>query len=204
MALKKLSDPRQPQAALPRQIAALESVDTALDGRLDTVESDIVALSLVDGTQDARLDALEPAVGALELRTTHVVFHALSSAQASWTSMPAAATLLAGHHRHVARANLASFTQVRLHVNKMGTAGVAGSKMILRYSGSFGTTAATYTADVGTSEVSCAIDATDTFVSSAWIDLAEGAKADVFLAIVGTGGNGATTPQYGTIQAEFR
>lgn len=133
-----------------------------------------------------------------------VCFHALSSSQATWTDMPSAATLLGGHHRHIAKADLTGYTQCRLHVNKMGTAGASGSKLILRYGTSFGTTAASFTTDAGTSEVSCAINATDTFVSSSWIDLASGAKADVFLAIVGSGGDGAIDPQYGAIRAEFR
>lgn len=220
MSLSKLSDPRF-KGAEARVTAVVSDHETRLDAeesatsdheaRITTLEGTTGSLAvavtdlqdadstlqLADIDLDTRLDVLEARSG-LDL-----CFHALSSAQASWASMPAAATLLNGHHRHVLRANLTGFSQVRLHVNKMGTAGFAGSKLILRYATAFATSAGSYS-DVGTSEVSCAIDATDTYVSSSWINLATLAKADVFLAIVGSGGNGATSPQYGSITAEVR
>lgn len=148
----------------------------------------------------------EPQIIMLTSQTRPVAsvhFHTVSSAQATWTNMPLAAALLGDHHRHVARADLTGYSQTRLLVNKMGTAGVAGAKFILRYRISYSTTAADYS-DAGVSEISCAIDATDTYVSSSWIDLVAASKADVWLAIIGTGGDGAVDPQYGSIRAEFR
>lgn len=200
MSLKTPADSRD-AAPGGRVTAALADHAT----RISTLEGNVGTLAGVDTALAAADTALGTRLVVLETRSgLHVCFHAVSSAQSSWSAMPAAATLLNGHHRHISRAVLTGFSQARLHVNKMGTAGFAGAKWILRYSTVYGTTAATFTADAGTTEIACAIDATDTFVSSSWTNLAALAKADVFLAIVGSGGNGVITPQYGGCYAEFR
>jgi len=129
--------------------------------------------------------------------------HCLASSQATWTDMPSAATFLGGSHRHILGVDLTGYTQVRFGVNKAGTAGFAGSKLILRYRTTHSITVGDYS-DIGTSEVSAAIDVTDTTARSSWIDIAAGAKEDVFLTVVGSGGNGVVDPQYGAVYAEFR
>lgn len=141
---------------------------------------------------------------AWKWRPVSIALHCLASSQSSWADMPAAETLLAGHHRHIQKFDATGFSQVRLVVNKQGTAGATGAKFIARYGSTFSTAASGYTADAGTSEVSVTIDVTDQYLESSWIDLAAGAKADVFFAIVGSGGNGTTDPQYGAIHLQFR
>jgi hypothetical protein len=104
----------------------------------------------------------------------------------------------------VTKADLSAFTQVRLLVNKQGTAGAAASKLILRYKASpFTQTVANY-ADIGTSEVSVATNVQNSFLETEWINLAAGAKADVFVALVGSGGDGALDPAFGAVVAEFK
>lgn len=117
--------------------------------------------------------------------------------------MPAAATLWAGTAAHITRVDLSNFTQVRLCVNKLAAAGGASSKLILRYWTSYTQTAATFV-DIGASEVSVAANGVNTYVNSAWINLAAGAKADVFLAVVGSGGDGVLDPVFGQIVAQFK
>jgi hypothetical protein len=117
--------------------------------------------------------------------------------------MPAAATFLFGGHRHVGKIDLTSMTQCRLIVNKQGTAGAASSKLILRYRTAFSTTVGDYS-DIGTSEVSVAVNTTNSVLSTSWIDLAAGAKADVFIAVVGSGGDGTIDPIFGNIWAQFK
>ena len=124
-------------------------------------------------------------------------------ANITWTNMPAAVTFFSGSHRHVTRADLTNYSQVRFVVNKQGTAGQSGSKLILRYRTAFSTTVGNYS-DIGASEVSVAVDTTNTVLSTAWTDLAAGAKADVFVCIAGSGGNGTIDPIFGSISAQFK
>lgn len=123
-----------------------------------------------------------------------------------WTNMPSALSFLlstATVGKCITKADLTNFTECRLLVNKQGTAGAAASKLILRYWTSFTQTVATF-ADAGTSEVSVATNVQNTFLATAWVPLAAGAKADVFLAVLGSGGDGTLDPAFGPITAEFR
>lgn len=125
----------------------------------------------------------------------------------AWTNQPAAlsfwlssATVAKG----VTKVDLTGFTQVRLLVNKQGTAGAAASKLILRYKASPFTQVVADYSDIGTSEVSVATNVQNAFLETAWINLAAGAQADVFLALLGSGGDGVIDPAFGQITAEFK
>lgn len=128
---------------------------------------------------------------------------AANAAAVTWTNMPLAATFWNGSHRHVLKADLSSYTQARLVVNKQGTAGAAASKLILRYRTTFSATVGDYS-DIGTSEVSVAVNVQNSCLASNWINLAAGAIADVFIAVVGSGGDGALDPIFGSIVAQFK
>jgi hypothetical protein len=125
------------------------------------------------------------------------------NAAVTWTNMPVALTFWSGSYRHITKVDLTNYTQVRLIVNKQTTAGAAASKLILRYRTAFSTTVGDYS-DIGTSEVSVAVNVLNTVLASNWINLATGAKADIFLSLVGSGGDGALDPAFGQIFAQFR
>ena len=124
-----------------------------------------------------------------------------------WTNMPAAASFLlstATVAKSTRRIDLTGYTQCRLLVNKQGTAGAAASKLILRYKAApFTQTVANY-ADIGSSEVSVAINVQNTYLDTGWINLVAGAKADVFVNVIGSGGDGALDPAFGIITAVFK
>lgn len=103
----------------------------------------------------------------------------------------------------ISRIDLTGYTQVRLRVNKQGVAGAAASKLILRYYTSFSQTVANYL-DIGTSEVSVVCTGTNVYLDTGWINLAAAAKADVWVALLGSGGDGAVDPVFGSIVAEFK
>lgn len=129
-----------------------------------------------------------------------------TAADNQWLNMPAALTLFQGLAKHVQLLDTRDFTQVRLLINKGGvTAGVAGSAARLRYHTAFTTTAATYI-DIGTTgSPQVSIDTTDALLDSGWHILLPGAKIEnLYLALVGSGGNGAVDPDFGAIVAEFR
>lgn len=125
------------------------------------------------------------------------------SAAVAWTNMPAAATIFAGSHRHVTKADLTNFTEVRLVLNKQATAGAASSVVELRYATSFGTAAANYSA-ICASPLQVAVNVQNTVLVTAWTTLIAGAQGDVFLALVGSGGDGVLDPAFGNISAQFR
>ncbi len=130
----------------------------------------------------------------------------LTTAATTWTNMSAAVSWFgtASGYDYIQKVDLTNFTRVRFLVNKKATAGAVGSKIILRYHTVFTSTAAT-PVDVGVSEVSNPCDgAGNALLDSGWIDLATGAKADIFLCLVGTGGDGALDPTFGSIVAQFK
>lgn len=118
--------------------------------------------------------------------------------------MPAANTFLFGSHRHVTLMDISGMTYIRLKVNKQATAGQAGAKLIAMYSPSFSTNVSSYI-DVGKSEVSVPIDSVNTYLDSGWIEIVNEARdaGDIYLAIVGSGGNGTLDPQFGNISVSF-
>lgn len=117
--------------------------------------------------------------------------------------MLAALGFLGASHRFATRADLTNFTQVRLVVNKQATAGAAASKIILRYRTAFDVTPANWL-DIGASEVSVAINNQNTVTVSSWINIATLAKADVFIAPLMSGGDGALDPVIGNVMAQFK
>lgn len=127
----------------------------------------------------------------------------ITAANHTWTNMPLAETLLLTNSSHIQLVDLTNFTQVRLHVNKLGTAGVSGSKLRLKYLTSFSTTVGSYL-EIGASEVSVPINTANVYATSGWINLVAGAKADVYVCVAGSGGDGVVDPILGTIFAEFK
>ena len=124
----------------------------------------------------------------------------------AWTNMPAALSFLfstATVGKDIQKVDLTNYTQCRLLVNKQGTAGAAAAKLILRYRTAFNQVVANYS-DIGVSEVSVAVNVQNTYLATAWINLAVGAKADVFVSVLGAGGDGVLDPAFGTIVAEFK
>lgn len=132
-----------------------------------------------------------------------VVAIVADSAAATWTNMPSAAAFFMGSYRHATKVDLTSYTQCRLVVNKQGTSGAEASKLILRYRTAFSTAVADYS-DIGTSEVSVAVNTTNSVLATGWINLVAGAKADIYLSVVGSGGDGALDPIFGSISAQFK
>jgi hypothetical protein len=130
---------------------------------------------------------------------------ALSTVGNTWLDMPAALSFFDSSNAYVTQLELSSFNQVRLVVNKLGTAGATGSKLILRYQDTTGApfTASSYS-DIGTSEVSVTVDVANNILVSSWINLATAAKDDVWVALLGIDGDGAIDPTFGNIYAEFR
>lgn len=172
-----------------------------------SIASDVLwTLPSVDGSSgqvlqtngSGTLSWATPTGGTSVLRVTMFAGNSVT-----WTNMPAAATLFAGNTSYIQKADLTSYTQCRLLVNKTGVAGAAGSVLELEYVTTYTQTAASYLT-IGSSAVSVAVNVTDTYLDSGWINLVAGAQASVFLSIIGSGGNGTLDPQFGHVVAEFK
>ncbi len=125
----------------------------------------------------------------------------------TWTTMPAAATIFLGSSRwnQVTKMDLTNYSQARISFI-VGTAGASGSKLVARYATSVGTPplVGDFAAELGTSEISGVLTVGSTLVTSSWINLAAGAKADVYLCTIGLDGDAATSPTIGNLQMQFR
>ena len=129
--------------------------------------------------------------------------HCDGTGRVNLTNQANATQFLANTDANIMKVDLTRFTQVKLTVRvALGSASANTPKVRLRYSTSFTTTATNYS-DIGTSEVGASLT-TAGFVDSGWIDLAAGAKADVYIAIIQTGGDGAADPALGLTHAHFR
>jgi hypothetical protein len=123
----------------------------------------------------------------------------------TWSNMPSTLQFFDSSSAYVTQIDLTYYNQVRLIVNKQGTAGAAGSKLLVRYQATTGTPfdESLYLA-IGTSEVSLAVDTTNNILVTSWIDLVSGAKSDVWVALMGIDGDTTADPVFGNIYAEFR
>ena len=123
------------------------------------------------------------------------------AAAAVWTNQPAALNFWqATASQAIFRADLKPFRKVRLHGN-LTVAGLAASTIFLRYFATYSTTTTDYAA-LSASEVQL-VQTTTGYLTSAWFDIVAAARADVFLALMGLGGNAAADPTYASLFAEF-
>jgi hypothetical protein len=115
-----------------------------------------------------------------------------------WTNMPAALTEFLNSTRYRTRYDLTNATQARIVVMVM-TAGAANSIVCPQYS----TDQVTWNyLDGGTGP--CAVVNATGVRTSAFVNLPAGAKADVFLRIVGKDGNGSADPAFGQISIQVK
>jgi hypothetical protein len=119
--------------------------------------------------------------------------------------MPAAAGFLNLSAGIIQEVDLTGFTQARLRVNKLGTAGVANSTIRAVYSTTYTQTAGSFLQLGSAAQVETIIGTTiNAFFDSGYINMAAGAiAANIYIAIVGLNGNGTADPVYGSITLEF-
>jgi hypothetical protein len=128
-----------------------------------------------------------------------VVEICFNAATVAWTDQPSALTELFGLNDRRTRYDLTQFTQARLVAN-VEVVGNAGATLRAEFATTDG---GTYAALDNSTGPNVAIDATGT-VGSGYVNLTAAAKADVFLRIVGVGGDGVLDPQLGRIAVQFR
>jgi len=118
-----------------------------------------------------------------------------------YSNMPAAESFLFNSPRHITLADLSGMNSVRMLVNKQNIAGNTGSKLTLKYSETYSENPSDYT-DIGLTPVSVDINVESTFLQSSWVQIIA-PQNDVFLAIIGSGGDGIISPHFGHISVNF-
>lgn len=115
------------------------------------------------------------------------------------TNMPSADTEFTGQGGvgRRTREDLTDYNEVRL-VAHLHAAGAAGADLRIEYS-----TDQSAWQEIGTSSTELGIGSTGV-VETAWIDLAAGAKADVYLRVMGKDGDGAADPSITYLAMQFR
>jgi hypothetical protein len=117
--------------------------------------------------------------------------------QIEWTDQPAAVTEFLGATRNRVKIDLTNASTARLVVNVV-TAGATGAKLAVQYS----TDGSAWNYLDGGTGPSVAVDATGVVASSA-VNIVAGAKADVFLRLIGVSGNATADPAFGLIQLQI-
>lgn len=110
------------------------------------------------------------------------------------------------NNANVTKANLAQYTQVRMTVRvPTASASVNTPIIYLRYATALSSPPATtdFSNVIGATEVKVSLAAIG-FFDTGWVNLVTGAKADVFLSVLSSGGDGAADPQVQELRAQFR
>lgn len=116
------------------------------------------------------------------------------------TNYPSTLTLLGSASRSITKFDLTNYTKCRL-VGRIQTGGTTSGVLKIMYlSGSFSGTITNYF-DLGTSEISVPVTNNDTPASN-WIDLAAGAKGDVFLAPAELNGDNTASITFGSVNLQ--
>lgn len=154
-----------------------------------------------------RLEALVAAIGAdIKTALARPVFRVITMhsnpAGTAWTSMPAALTEYGGTNRTRVKADLTGFTQARLTV-AVSTVGNSTAEVRIQYATDGDTQAAWAYLD-GVDGPKANITTAANGRVSAWVNLAAGAKGDVWLRVVGINGNGTLSPVLGTITLQVK
>lgn len=117
---------------------------------------------------------------------------------ANWLNMPAAATeMYAATNAIRTQIDMTYATDVRAVVRTGNIAGAAGAVLYFEYS-------ANQVAWVNLGIANTAINAANTTTTSAWTAVPVGAKGDMYVHVMGSGGDGAIDPDLKMVQLQFR
>jgi hypothetical protein len=122
----------------------------------------------------------------------------------AWTNMALAEAWL-GTNAAACRLDLTTYTQARLQVMKLATAGAAASVIRVKYRTVWDATVANWLQLGESGQVQVAPGTQqNVFLDSGWITIATAARAEVYLGLASQGGDGALDPAFGAIRVLFR
>ena len=196
-----IANTSNPHATTAAQAGAYTTgqADTAISSAVSTHNSDTSA----HGQTAAGRAVLTAATLAAQKLLLNVQPRTISFraqyANTNWTSQPLAEQELFNSASGRIKADLTNATEARLFV-RVGTAGTATAIVYVQYS----TDESSWNTLDGSTGPQISLAVGSSSVVSGWVTLAAGAKADVFLRVAGSGGNGSTSPSIGTVALEVR
>ncbi len=177
----------------------------------DTKISDLTAASALTGTEEFPCSdgtATTKAATAAQIKTYFrspliLPIHGDASANVTMTNQANSEQFLGNSNRNIFHIDLTGYTEARLCARVVtGSASANTPRIYAEYHTAYSTTAGDYS-DIGTSAVSVSLT-TAGYVSTSWVALASGAKADVYVTVFQNGGDGAADPAVGPVSLQFR
>lgn len=122
----------------------------------------------------------------------------------TWRNMPAARRFFLDSWLYVTKVDLAHVAQARLVVTRGSVAVVPpNARLSLVYTSVFSTDVTVYE-DIGVGPIEANVSPADTVVATPWVGLADPARDDVYVSVIGYGGDGKDDPVFGSVLAQFR
>lgn len=131
------------------------------------------------------------------VHTAEVFLHSITTV---WTNMPNAVTELFGAIVNRRQFDLRGFSEFRLQA-RLAVVGAAAAVLRMEYSTNSGSSWANLESSGTSADLSIAAGSV---IAGSWGQIAAGAKADVWLRIVGQNGDGAADPSFTTIFLQLR
>ncbi len=184
----------------PTGAQALSNKD--LTAATNTFPSSLVTLT---GAQALTNKNLTDPTNLIPTAPTDVVFLVVPSTSATaWSNMPAAVTEVFGTTTRRVKVDLSRFTQFRIECAQ-GAVSASSAKLRLQYA--FDARATTwYDLENGSTiaDLALASASPPPVAAGSWGQIHANARADVFVRVVGTGGDGAKDPSFHGLRAQFR
>lgn len=130
-----------------------------------------------------------------------VCIAAPSDKNAVYTNMSNGESFLFNSSRTVNACSLSGITYIRLIVNKREISSNTGAKLTLKYSEVYSNNPADYI-DIGVTPVEVHIDTENIILISNTTQI-KAPQNDVYLAVIGSGGDGVISPEFGGILVEL-
>lgn len=179
--------------------ALLSQVLAYVQGALALAASQITSGTLAVARGGTGAGSVSAAQTALGIIPATIPFR-IQASNGTWTNMPAALTEWNTAPQQRTKCDLTNATQARIVVRMGATGGVAGAELRCQYS----TDESTWNYLDGATGPSVAINVTNAVAAGAWVALAAGAKADVFLRVIGINGDGVVSPQFGNFSMQVK
>lgn len=150
---------------------------------------------------DVNFDTVWVSAAASQKIFSHAV-HAAGNASFTLTNMPAADTFIGpSQFRTITKLDLTNYSEGRMLAG-ITTSGTATSRLFVRYGASYSTTEADFS-NLGTSEIGIGLG-NGGFAESNWTTIVSAARTDVFIGIIGSGGDGVVSPALHNLYLQFR